>query len=128
MTISGKQIKKLSFNDYPLFKMVLDESNLKCTIVIDGATQDLGDRIEILKKGTLLIQSWQSLIVQRVDSYETNNTPIWTLLEGEDIEMLYEIYVAEFEGNYILKGLGIITHKWVEYIFTNPKVEYVELK
>ena len=66
MTISGKQIKKLSFNDYPLFKMVLDESNLNCTIFIAGAIQDLGKRIEILKKGTLLIQSWQSLIVKRV--------------------------------------------------------------
>lgn len=103
-------ISNLSFPDFDVEKMEFSPQEKTLKVFVQGAWLEENGG-EMLGKGVLFFNNWESLSINRLDPV----TDIWTLLENIP-EYLVDLCEVRFLNSDVhLCGFGKTTGRWLEW-------------
>ncbi|WP_330986201.1 MULTISPECIES: hypothetical protein [Enterobacterales] len=113
--ISMKDTNKLSFPDFSVLETKwVDKSH--CIISLNGAVLESGDHVKQFDNCSLHIEFWDDLNITCYD----HDLAKWVKQSDE----LNDICEMTFNNDLIIRGFGMKTGLWVEYLFKSPKNIY----
>lgn len=116
--IPMKDINKLSFPDFSILETKwVDKSH--CIISLNGAVLERSDHVEKFKSCSLHIEFWDGLNITCYD----HDLAKWVDCSDE----LNDICEMIFNNDLIIRGFGMTTGLWVEYLFKSPRNIYSEV-